>query len=577
MPQYLTEPMALLTAPTLASPMGEWQVVHTAEGQRSVYDPGHLAAHKNSAQEGGIVSVHETYQPSLQVTLLKSDLDSLARLHPTAIKGTHSIAFTNRSGVHEPRCWVLVPAAAVEKDSSGKLTLAPFATVQWYTIQKGIAQAEPVSIKQISSQGELVEGYRVTVREQATVAAHVLGQPYRAGVTTMGMQVPFGGSLLVGVGYSLTRGTTATYIANGALQMASIGELRYQNGHPLLEEQRTNHLTYSNTTNAFVVNTRMTPTTTTGTLDANAVKLTPSTDNNSHVSDTNSVTGIANGERACASFWAKPDGYTWLRVFFDSGYHTTDSVSAYVHLSGAGSVGTTSSCAATIEKYGDWYLVKVVPTNAADEAAPNFRVRFMIAEADGDTSFAGDGTSGIIVDQIQVEEGDTCTSTIPTSGAAATRNQDVLAITYPSLYDDSHGLTVALSLKSLTAALPAGGDLLEVGHTSGNQIRFSTGAEAYLRYDATSIKIGDLDAVAAAGASYLWGCQLGSSLTNDGQVVGASSLTPSSTDLATSNLEGEAWTTSTITLYGLGYELQSLLVMQGLPAHVSLKALLGVA
>lgn len=108
MPQYLTEPMALLTAPSLASPLSDplsaWEVVYTVAGQQIIYDPGYMDAQKQSAQGGGTVAVHEKYAPSLQFTVLRSDLDSLARVHPSAIKGIDSIAFKNRSGVHEPRC-----------------------------------------------------------------------------------------------------------------------------------------------------------------------------------------------------------------------------------------------------------------------------------------------------------------------------------------------------------------------------------------------------------------------------------------------------------------------------------------
>jgi hypothetical protein len=61
-------------------------------------------------------------------------------------------------------------------------------------------------------------------------------------------------------------------------------------------------------------------------------------------------------------------------------------------------------------------------------ATVNFNVQIRLADASGNTSYTGTGTSGVYVFGAQLEVGSVATSYIPTTAAAVTRNADVVTL-----------------------------------------------------------------------------------------------------------------------------------------------------
>ena len=176
----------------------------------------------------------------------------------------------------------------------------------------------------------------------------------------------------------------------------------------LIEEQRTNLLTYSED----FANAAWTA----GALNLTSIsanRITPNTTLGQHRYDrTTTISASAH----TFSVEAKPDGYSflWLRLGAINGTFNLDT--GEVTLS---SGGTASSVAVG----GGYFRVSISGTAAGNDTA-----RINVLPTASTADFSGDGTSGVLVRNAQLEAGSFPTSYIPTSGAAATRSADVASI-----------------------------------------------------------------------------------------------------------------------------------------------------
>ncbi|MGT2507923.1 phage head spike fiber domain-containing protein [Cupriavidus basilensis] len=197
----------------------------------------------------------------------------------------------------------------------------------------------------------------------------------------------------------------------------------------LVEEQRTNLLTYSNDlTNAGWSKAAVSVT------DAGSGKV-PGFNAQMVVPDaTNAAHYVTRNPTLTAStdycIWAivKAAGYMRCTIYatatasFGASFDLTAKTSADYNLAGGGVVKGRG-----VIDLGGGYLLIWVGGQAPWAAAPN--VVFRLRDNSGADTFAGDGTSGIVFSGSQVEAGICPTSLVPTTSAQATRTADSAAIT----------------------------------------------------------------------------------------------------------------------------------------------------
>ena len=255
---------------------------------------------------------------------------------------------------------------------------------------------------------------------------------------------------VVGPTPSYTRASTGTYFnSSGVLTTAAINGPRFDhvyNGSSwvskglLIEEARTNLLQYSHRllTGPWSV-IAMTITESSGIAPdgANAAsKVVPTTANQTHYVHQNITAAAAVYSQ---SFFAKSSGYDFVQICdgFPGGYYANFNLAI-------GTVATNSGyTTATIDILGNgWYRCSVKSTLSNNTAEACRLIPMPSNIASRVPSFAGDGTSGILVWNAQVELGSFPTSAIPTTTAAVTRSADVCQITggdFSGFYNQSEG------------------------------------------------------------------------------------------------------------------------------------------
>jgi hypothetical protein len=249
---------------------------------------------------------------------------------------------------------------------------------------------------------------------------------------------------------SFSRASSGTYFDSaGVLQTASTNGARFDHTYNgtswvsrglLVEEQRTNLALRSSelgnaTWTAF--NTTATDNSALSPNGANnASKVVPNTTNATHYHFQNITVTAAS---YTVSFYAKAAGYNFVQ--FSTGltvdYVNFDLANGLVGNKSAGIVLATS-----IDPVGSgWYRCSVTFTGS--NSTSDFGVSILNADtASRRPSFAGDGTSGILIYGFQMELGSFQTSHIPTTSASATRSADVCQITgsdFSSFWNASEG------------------------------------------------------------------------------------------------------------------------------------------
>lgn len=283
-----------------------------------------------------------------------------------------------------------------------------------------------------------------------------------AGAKTVGIQIVTSGDAInIAFGQLENRSsataynvTTTTAITNyiPALQTAAINQARLDynpvTGTPnglLIEEQRTNLLTYSSDYTQSVWTKLNSTVTATANIapdgTQNAQLIIPSTASGGHnvyelftpsVSTAYTVTG-----------YFKAGGYNFCTLYLNG---TGLGAFSYFNLStGAlgtiGNSGTGSTPSATITSVGNgWYRCSLTQTSAA--TVGSCQVSYQANFADNQGTWTGNGFSGIYIWGAQLEAGAFPTSYIPTVASQVTRSGDLASMTgtnFSSWYNISQG------------------------------------------------------------------------------------------------------------------------------------------
>jgi hypothetical protein len=197
----------------------------------------------------------------------------------------------------------------------------------------------------------------------------------------------------------------------------------------LIEQQSTNLVTYSEQfDNAAWTKTNVTVTANTiiapdGTLTGD--KLIANTTSGEHKALQTFTASAANN---AITVYAKAAGYNWI-IVQGTGFAWFDVLN--------GTVGTQTSCTGTITAVGNgWYRCSIVMTSASNQMV------VWSTNANGTTSFAGDGFGGAYIWGAQVESLAFPTSYIPTVASQVTRAADSAIMTgtnFSQWYNQAEG------------------------------------------------------------------------------------------------------------------------------------------
>ena len=249
-----------------------------------------------------------------------------------------------------------------------------------------------------------------------------------------------------------SRNSTATYLgSDGLIKTALVNEPRFEfdtDGNCLgflIEESRTNLVTYSENYDNAVwtkVNTIISANSTTapdGTTTADTVTASAG----SGFKDLYQYfTSSASANTTYTfSVFVKPNGIQYFTVV---PYFNGASYASWFDLTAGTTLLNTSGNTSTITNLANgWYRCTVTRTSPATLSNAIFIVR--PANANGDSTYIGNGSNGFYVWGAQLEQGSFPTSYIPTSGSTVTRSADNASITgtnFTDFYNASEGTLV---------------------------------------------------------------------------------------------------------------------------------------
>ena len=290
--------------------------------------------------------------------------------------------------------------------------------------------------------------------------------------------------------FKFTRNTTATYVdREGIIKRAPIGAPRW-NYNPetkelegfLLEPSGINyverpeeidHVAWTKERLTITANAITAPD---GTLTAD--KLIPTAENNSH-RFYRIIAGLSGD--CCMSFFAKAAGYSRINVV--SGVQANWPLNSTINLDAETISGNPEN---SLEEYPNgWYRAKIAIKNSVSSSSN----LFYVLDNGGNTTFTGNGTSGVYIWGIQLEQGSIYpTSYIPTSGAAGTRAADLLSVEAPlpssgSVYIDARAIS-ANENDTLLSLKNSSNDKIDLGFFSNAATYNSVALIA--NYDGTS-------------------------------------------------------------------------------------------
>ena len=225
--------------------------------------------------------------------------------------------------------------------------------------------------------------------------------------------------------FTFSRASTATRVnENGLIESVGSNEPRldYSGGAScpslLLEPQRTNLITHSEDINSISglskigasIDANVT-TSPEGLLNASLLKEDSSNGSHFAYKDFN----LTNGATYTISIFAKANGENRRLRFGDGGVGWSSGFSSYFNL-----FNGTVSGDGVMENYGNgWYRCSVVGTTNATASR-----LIVYSTLNTQTSYQGDGVSGVYLYGFQIEEASYPSSYIPTYGSAVTRSRE---------------------------------------------------------------------------------------------------------------------------------------------------------
>jgi hypothetical protein len=238
-----------------------------------------------------------------------------------------------------------------------------------------------------------------------------------------------------------TRASTATRVnKQGLIEVvkSNVPRIDYtdtSDGVLLLENAATNLLSYSEDfsqsywtkgDSSIVSNNAISPD---GSL--NASKFVENTSNSAHRILNGS--GLSVSGNVSMSVFAKKGGRNFIRLT------NNNLVGAFFDLNNGVVLGVSSGISAKIENFGnDWYRCSITQTGVAAE-----RLIVYLSNNGIDTSYQGDGTSGVYLFGSQLEVGNV-SSYIPTQGSATTRVAETAnGAGNSEVFNDSEGVLFA--------------------------------------------------------------------------------------------------------------------------------------
>ena len=242
--------------------------------------------------------------------------------------------------------------------------------------------------------------------------------------------------------FSFTRDSIATRVnKEGLIEVVgnNIPRIDYKDsadGVLLLEPSRTNLISYSEdfsqsywtkSGSSILSNNAISPD---GSL--NASKLVENTSNSAHRIFNGS--GLSVSGNVSMSVFAKKGGRNFIRLT------NNNIVGAFFDLNNGVVLGVSSGITAKIEDFGnDWYRCSITQTGVANE-----RLIVYLSNNGIDTTYQGDGTSGVYICGAMLEEGSYPTSYIPTSGSTVQRAAETANGSGNSeVFNDSEGVLFA--------------------------------------------------------------------------------------------------------------------------------------
>jgi hypothetical protein len=219
-------------------------------------------------------------------------------------------------------------------------------------------------------------------------------------------------------GAQLVEGSTALPYQKTETRL-NIPRLDYSLGgcpNILLEPQRTNLVTYSENLSLWT-GTEQTLTTELNPKNvASSYLVTPNTSTDYHTVSSNNA-GNFSGSTVIISFYAKPNGYNWVRW-----YNNIIGVGVDINIDNETVSNSSPEVGGvTFQSINGWKRVSIVYNSLRTFTYVMLSPR---PSNYGSSTFAGDGINGMYIWGAQLEAGSYATSYIPTTSASVTRNKD---------------------------------------------------------------------------------------------------------------------------------------------------------
>jgi hypothetical protein len=296
-----------------------------------------------------------------------------------------------------------------------------------------------------------------------------------------------------------------------------------------------------------------------------AASVVPSTTSGSQYADSQAAIGGASNVNNVVSIYLKPAGYfSGILRLFDAS-NTANDIDVTFNLTAmtavAGKAGSGNFVRAGISQAANgWYRVWVagMPNPAV---ADNVFIRAQISNASGSFSFAGDGTSGILIWGSQIEPNKTAPSShiVTVASSAGTRAADACSITSLSPWFNAGAGTFYVQARIPNSAPSANNQVLlriddgtdnnkvEIRNPAGTsniEVLIVSGGATVFQQVGGTFAAGTVVAAAVSYASNAFGISVGGNAT----ISGASGAVPQgvtrcilgASDLAGSNaLNGE--------------------------------------